>query len=1002
MQPVDPLMIGAPVAVAPPARHASATRFAGRCAGFFLLMLCAGGEARAQAADTPCDCYALTVWSNSAGLPSHTVQAITQDREGYLWLGTEGGLVRFNGLQFEPWDAAARPLSGDSVAALITARDGSVWVGFIDSGGVSRIKDGRVTNMPRPKQDDTRALLEDRSGTIWAGGRQGLMYFRDGAWQGPVASGLPNGPITSVYEDQAGGFWVGTGSGVYVRPRGGDVFELRDARPFVVSIAQDRDGIVWANDSQQVVRSLGALQPLDVGPGIQLPAGGWRLLPDGNGTLWVAALGEGLIRVRPGGHGRRLERVRYEHKIARSAQTLYLDRERNFWVGLRGGGLVRISETPVQTGIELEGMTNDGVRALAALPDGSVWVATGRSLNRFAGGSRRAFDSDRTMAMHTSGDGRLWVVTGVGAGLFDERGFHPEPIPPGVRYGRVVSLTTDPAGGLWLCSNEQGALRWHGGRLDTFGSPAVSNRPCNAVYSDKHGRVWVAFAAGGTAVYDNGTFRTYTVADGLAEGRIEVFHEDRRGAIWMSSASGLTRLRDGVLTTVTSENGLPEAIAPSILEDGDGNLWLGVRSGAAVVRVSPAEIDRAAAEPGYQIDYLLYDETDGLEPSMWRRLGRPTAVRGGDGRLWFASGSGLAVIDPRRLPARQNVARPRIDRIVVNGHADAPEQRAVLPGGTETLQVQFSALSLTSASKLRFRYRLDGLEQQWRYAGAQQHATYAGLTPGDYRFRLAAAADGAWSQQEAVWSFRVPPPFYRTGGFYAAAASAMALMVWAAWWLRLRSVKNAYALAFEERARVSREIHDTLLQSLGGVALELEAVAVELDAASLRSTGDGVRRLRRQVSRGVVEARRSIAELRSPALQTHGLPGALRDIGQRAADGKSLNIQVSVVGRARRLPPSVEEQLLRIGQEAMTNAVRHAMAGNIDLVLEYHGDTITLRVSDDGCGFDVEQRQDDGTHWGLTNMMERAKKLGTRLGLRSRPGHGTVVEVTASTAGGVL
>ena len=280
--------------------------------------------------------------------------------------------------------------------------------------------------------------------------------------------------------------------------------------------------------------------------------------------------------------------------------------------------------------------------------------------------------------------------------------------------------------------------------------------------------MWVAFAAGGVAVHENGAFRTYAEGDGIARGRIGVIQEDRRGGIWMSSATGLTRLRDGVSTTVTRENGLPDGIAPSIVEDHEGQIWLGVRSGAAVVRVNPAEIDRAAVEPGYQIDYLLYDETDGLEESIVAAPG--TSDRCARQR-WAAvvhvRGSGIAVIDPRRLPTRRTVARPHIDRIVANGQAAAPEQRVVLPGGTETLQVQFSALSLTSASKLRFRYRLDGLEQQWRYPGEEQHAIYAGLQPGDYRFRLEAAADGEWSEHEAVWAFSVPPPFYRTGAFYA-------------------------------------------------------------------------------------------------------------------------------------------------------------------------------------------------------------------------------------------
>jgi ligand-binding sensor domain-containing protein len=384
-----------------------------------------------------------------------------------------------------------------------------------------------------------------------------------------------------------------------------------------------------------------------------------------------------------------------------------------------------------------------------------VWVATGRSLNRFSGRGRTAFELDRTMALHADNDGRLWAVAGRGVGRFDESGFHPLPTPPGIRFGRIVSLTTDAHGGVWLCSNEQGLMRWHGGRLDAFDeAPAIAGRQCSFVYADRRARVWAGFSSGGVAVYENGGFHTYTTAEGLAQGRIAAIQEDRSGSIWIGSAMGLTRIRDDVLTTVARDNGLPDGIVHSIVEDDEGHLWLGVKAGAGVIRVSPGEIERAATEPGYQIDYLLYDETDGLEELLWPSLGR-SAVRGGDGRLWFMSGSGVAVIDPRFLPARPSVARPRIDRVVANGRTIAARPELVMPAGTDTLQVHFSTLSLTSASKLRFRYRLDDVEQRWVYAGLDQQASFVNLTPGRYRFRVGATAGGDWSENETIWPFAI-------------------------------------------------------------------------------------------------------------------------------------------------------------------------------------------------------------------------------------------------------
>ncbi|HET6315699.1 MAG TPA: histidine kinase, partial [Chloroflexota bacterium] len=421
------------------------------------------------------------------------------------------------------------------------------------------------------------------------------------------------------------------------------------------------------------------------------------------------------------------------------------------------------------------------------------------------------------------------------------------------------------------------------------------------------------------------------MGDGLTPGAIAAIAEDRRGSIWISSVSGLTRITNGKLTTVTG-HGLPRKLVPSLVEDDDGYFWVGVNSGAAIIRFDPQEFDRAAADPGHQLAYRLYDESDGM-PGPLLRLSRPTAARGSDGRLWFVSGPGVAVINPHALPSHKKAPSPHLERVAVDGK-EAGLQEQTLPPRTLTLQIDYGALSLSSASKIRFRYMLEGLRPEWVDAGARRQVSFTNLQPGSYRFRLAAASDTNWAETEATWNFFVLPPFYRTYWFYALCAASTALLVWTSWWLRLRSVRNEFALVIAERARVSRDIHDTLLQSLGAFTLQLEVVARQLDP-SQSSAREKLQYLRKQVSQCVVEARRSVWELRSPRLEAHDLVEAFRHMADDAMALVPAKIRVTVTGRPRRCAPHVEEQLLRIAQEAISNAVRHGEATEIDVTLEY-------------------------------------------------------------------
>lgn len=971
------------------------------CALALLLLVLAPTPDAAADGDT-CDCYALTAWTAEAGLTG-TVFAMTQDDAGYLWLGTSEGLLRFDGQQFTRWeDLGGAPLPGASISALITASDGSLWVAFDDVAGVARIVATAVTYFDGdgvPRRSIT-ALLEDSRGAIFAAGMGGLSVFREDAWHPVgVAEGLPIAEITSLFEDRDAGIWVGTSAGIFHRPQGSHTFQPdANTAKFVESFAQDAGGRIWITHKQQFIAPLDSSRPPAFAPDIRLPGAGWRMLTDRRGTVWLTALGAGLFKLNPDDSQTRarVERVRYEHKFpgegTGGARSVYQDRAGNIWVSTGTGGLLRIRLTPIDSDVALEGLTFDGVRALASTADGSAWVATFFNLIRFKGLEQTVYDFPQTLALHGGRDGSLWAATAWGIGRFDDGTLVTLPVPGWLRLERISSLAVAPDGAVWICSIEQGIFRWDGTRLEDFGSEAVrgvAGRRCGVVYAEPTGRIWVGYSAGGVATYMDGRFQLFAADDGLVPGAIAAIYQDRKGRVWISSVNGLSRFDEGTFKTVTRQNGLPARIVPALLEDDDGQMWLGVESGAGMIRFSPDDFDRAAENGGGHLRYAFYDESDGLEGTLFR-VSRPSAVRAG-GRFWLASGRGISRFDPDDLPADWHQPVATIERITIDDREVSLDSGVALPSDTSTVAVDYSALDLSHASKLRFRYMLEGFDPGWVDAGTLRQATYMNLRPGDYRFRVGATSTGEWTAPETVWRFSVTPPFYQTSWFVASCAITLVLLISSVWLARVRTIRKEFALVVAERARVSRDLHDTLLQSLAAVGMELEALANRSEPAPGDSMRPSLRALRQQVGRCVVEARRSTNELRSPRLEVEDLIEDLRQFADDVSLGSSVDVDVVVSGRRPRSAPDINEQLLKIGQEAISNAVRHSGATRVHVELTYGRDAVALRVSDTGRGFDTEA--DRGTmHWGIRNMRDRAARMSAEFRITSSPGAGTVVE----------
>jgi signal transduction histidine kinase/ligand-binding sensor domain-containing protein len=960
-------------------------------------------EARALDPATAVAGYAKSSWTEKDGLPSSYIRAISSDSDGYIWVGTDAGLVRFDGVRFVRWEPPADTrLAGASVSALALGRDGNLWIAFM-AGGVGRLRGGELTyyraQRGGPPSSSANVIFESRDGAVWLGSSRGLFKLDGQKWErAALDAANAEQVIWDIHEDRNGDIWIAAGSGVF-RKRGREAFRQVPAPVDVRSLGPDASGTLWVTTHDHALVPLaqnGAPSTITDGRSVN----GWRVLRDREGNLWAATLGMGLFRIRAHDVGRgsaslpRIEQFAERHGLTNDVvRAIWEDREGSIWIGTQNG-LTRISDSAViPTPGGIDPLISQPVRAVTVTSDGSVWVGTNDGLYRFTGALRRRYGLSEGLpnsginALHGAGDGSLYVATEGGqVSRFWQGRFTPVRFPHG--FNRVIAMTTDQPGGLWLSAADKGVLRWTDGVLTAFAdSTEVARRPAQATFTDSGGRVWLGFDDGRVLRYDRGDLQTFELRESGGS-MVAAFGEDRRGRIWAGTKNGISRFDTTAFVSLSPER-FPVTNVSAIVEDHEGYLWLGV--GAGVVRVNPDDLEKASTDPAHTVPHALYDRSDGLAGAPGR-AGFPTAARARDGTLWFVTSNGLTLIDPHRLRHNHLVPRVLIEDVTTDGGAVAPRSHLRLPSGTAHLQISYTALSFSSASKLRFRYMLEGFDDTWVEAGTRRQAFYTNLPPGTYRFRVGANTHGVWSESTTPWEFSLAPAFYQTGWFYALCAVGLVSSTYTAWRYRVRQLRSQFSAVLGERARMGRTIHDTLLQSLVGVALQFDDLSSKLSVESA-DTQAQCRRLRDQVELYIREARQSIWDLRSPTLEKRSLAEALRELGEIVTAGQRVRFEVVTIGTPRPCDARKEEQLLRIGQEALANAVRHSEARHVRIEIRYEERSVTLRVVDDGRGFDpeqVEQRTD--SHWGLVGMRERAQQIGGRLRVTSEPGQGTKVE----------
>ena len=774
-----------------------AARFAAAAA---VLAVTASLPPAARAADLPSVLteYTVTAWGQKDGFPLGNTWSIVQDEDGYLWVGTDAGLFRFDGVSFVTWTppAADPPLRG-AVRSLLVARDGSLWIGYGESGRAVRFRQGQSRIYGEPEglpRAALTALVEDPDGHIWAATGRGLYglaeeknvekWIRAGA-----DDGLPDGQVYSIKFNSRRDMIVGTGSGVFKRS-GASRFEpmesLHEGLPR--SITEDAEGRLYITDAVVGFRPLDNVPSSSDDP---LRRGrGYAVLHDSQDNLWVGTLGQGLWRVRRRGADYAIERtIELTGLSSDGVLTLMEDRDGNLWAGTSEGlnrlvprRIIRVTDLGLVTGVE------PGV-------DGDLWVSTVDDLMRFSATNtespiaRVRLPGSRLRTMFANRGG-LWAVTNRGIFKLDSGRTALVAVPGTESLGQVGALTADSNGTLWLYDQGHGLYSLRGGALKEFVLPDDRRTDRIAlIYTDASDRLWIAFASGQLGQIVSGTFQLHDASSGYVPGNIQAIYEDQDGVIWFARTDGLARFAERRFSLLSRQAGLPLSLT-AIAEDKERDLWVGSTLGIA--RIARAELQKAVASSDAHVQYTLFGRSDGIAgtPQSFYSLGRPVA-RAADGRLWFVTGSGMTVIDPQALAAVGPPSPVRVERVVANDTTMLPAPGLRLPPRSSRLQFDYTVVNLTSPLRTHFRYRLEGFDADWIDAGTRRQAYYTNLPPKPYRFLVVASNSEGTPLSETAWEFSIEPMFYQTRWFSAAIVALVALAGWGAWRLRLRQVRRS-------------------------------------------------------------------------------------------------------------------------------------------------------------------------------------------------------------------
>jgi ligand-binding sensor domain-containing protein/signal transduction histidine kinase len=962
--------------------------------------------------------YTRSVWRVSDGLPEDTVQAIVESKEGVLWIGTTGGLTRFDGAHMEA-PKAVQPLLAKSIFTLSSSNDGSLWAGT-EGGGLLRLQGGQVkVYSTREGVTDgfVRKVVQDSRGSLWVGTDDGLFLMRSPNSGSGQFRRVDQGTITpiavhSITEDHTGRVWVGGSRLISLDPNGTEhEFSLPGAysQNRVKALLETRDGRLW-------IGTVGGLQYLENGrfhTVASIRATVRTLLEASDGTLWIGTIGNGVWTLR----GDTLTHIS-EQGLLPSETVLYLfeDTQRQIWIGTQAG-LVRLNKTPVRVIALPEGGDPD-FETISGDEHGNVWTVAQSLYLIHNDVARRVsyggLNNIKVRNVFRAHDGALWIGTdGSGAYRIEGDQIRHYTAPSELTNNFIRGFLESRDGAIWIATDE-GVSRISSGESKKFTEAnGLVFYSIRSLLQDRDGSLWIG-TDHGLSRWNNGQFEQDAATTALAQDKVWSILQDRQGSLWFGTRDhGIFRYRpaseknENVLQQFTSAQGLPTNSIYQVLQDRTGRFWLTGPNTIASVAESEMEREPSTEQPLSVQSYSMPFGADGAQMYGGRQ---PAGYLAQDDSVWFPTSRGAAhlanvIVTPEPPP------RASVDEVLEDGQSLSPNGQLNVAANVVRLSFEFTALSLRPQQGVRFRYKLEGFDSTWNIGGVSHMATYTNLRAGHYRFRVQAFNT---SDPSNVSEFDQPllkaQIFYETSWFYLLCSVFLGAIVWSLYQMRVRGLRQRFAAVLQERNRLAREMHDTVIQGCTSISALLEAMASTQSADPLdeRSAAkDGLLEYARVQARTTIEeARQAIWNMRHERENNVDLIAALVVVAKqttRECETGEFGTVVTFGHNLERLlvTASVAHEILMTVREAVYNAVQHSGSPKVEINLSVKGKNLDICVVDQGCGFVMSgEIVAVHGHYGIIGMRERVQRLGGYVQIMSSPGSGTQVQLRLKVDGG--
>jgi len=993
--------------------------------------------------------YHAARWTAEDGLPQMRISALAQTPDGYLWAGTWFGLARFDGVRFVVFNSANTPeLTKESITALaVDRRDGALWIGT--QAGLLRLKDRqftRLTEVHELSNANIADLVPAAGGGVWVRTHEAVLLWRDRLVAKVPFNPTPTEERHGAWETEEGHLMLGTDRRCLELAEDGTMRECRlpaGAPPhqwLAGVLATDRARQVWLSTQQGLFRFAD-------GQWQELQTFGQRIWPydhflaDRAGCVWVACAQAGLFRCVPSG----AQPIPLGDRGAeKSLNCLIQDREGYVWVGT-DAGLYQLRPRLMRAYSIAEGLPHHECWSVCEAPDGAIWVGTARGVARLKEGQVQTVPGEPRVggSLVVDRDNTVWLADFSNGFLAWRPGsetnrFWNTPPPDAATGVSPEALYLDRSRRLWV-GTDHGVTWFENGQPATcWGEHGLPTNSVRAIYQTRDGTMWFGTWQAGAVRWKGKTkseirnpksemnqslltsaATKFTTADGLADDRVFVFHEDADGALWIGTHNGLSRFKDGRFFTFRAAQGLFDNLINWLEEDDAGRLWFSCNRG--IFRMDRTELNAVADGRKPRATAIVYGVADGMLSPETNGEHQPAGCKARDGRLWFPTADGVVVIDPRaiedhELPPPAVIEQVVADEEVIFGDGVAADVNRLpteirnpkseirngpslltsaatrlAPGRAHLLQFRYTASSFANPKRARFRYRLASHDAGWREETTERVAYYTDLNPGDYRFEVkAASARGAWNETPAVFAFSLAPKFSQTPWYPLSWTLAVllvsgAIAAWRLRWQRRAFLAEKNTAVERERGRIARDLHDDLGSSLTGLALELEAAR-----RSGRAEGQQLAELARE-ARDLAHSLRELSWTTNPRCDNVGSLGVfLGELTERfcAAAGLECKLELPPADAAQAVPARVRHDLLVLVKESFANVVKHAGARSITLQVLVANGQLQITVRDDGAGFDPTQVHRGS---GLGNLRERLEQAHGSFTVSSAPDQGAVI-----------